>query len=90
MPVSHALPAQEIIVVKITPAQLSIPESPISSKISIAEDAGAALPNDCVIDNTPASNSRAATVPTAITRVVTINKLAQLFRLAPAAATSLS
>ena len=86
---SQPLRAQEIVILKIPPAQFSISESPISSKVSIIEYNAAAMPKDSVADDRSASNDRTATVPPAVTRVVTIHKRSQLLLLAPASTASL-
>jgi len=90
MPASRSLRTQELIIVKIASAQLSISDSLVPVEISIAESVYTTLPNDRVADNGPAPNARTAAVPTSVTRVVTVNKLIQLFVLPTAPAASLS
>ena len=98
MPVPQSLRAQKVVIFKTTSAQDAIAESLISFDASIAEplisfeisiaSVDATLPDD-VADHGSASNARTATVPTAVTRVVTVNKLVQFFLLSSASTTSL-
>ena len=90
MPASRSLRTQELIIVKIASAELSMPDSLVPIEIQITESVCPTLPNDHVADNRPASSARTAAVPTSVTRVVTINKLIQLFVLPTAPAASLS
>jgi hypothetical protein len=90
IPISRTLRTQELVIIKIASAQLSVPESVIPVEISIAQPVYTTLPNDPVADKGSAPNARTAAVPTSVTRIVTINKLVQLFLLSTAPAASLS
>jgi len=89
MPVSQSLRPQEVIVIKTTPTRISSPESIVPIEVSIANSIYATMPDDRVADDGPASDSRTATIPTAVTRVVTVDKYARFFIQPATSATSL-
>jgi hypothetical protein len=50
IPISRTLRTQELIIIKIASAQLSVPESVVPVEISIAQPVYPTLPNDPVAD----------------------------------------
>jgi hypothetical protein len=84
--VPHLLPTQKIVVTRITPTELLIPEFPVSFELPSSEPVPALLATYSIANNASTPEVRPTTVPTTITRVVTINKSVELLFL-PAAST---
>src|SRR6267378_6197669 len=84
IPMSRSLRTQELVVIKTTSAHPAVTELIVSVKVSIAESIRPPVPHVIANQRSPRI-PWAAPVPTAVTRVVTIDKLVQLFILTAAA-----